>query len=80
MASNVNPQKLDELMALAAKKMGITQEELREKLKGGSLEKEAQKLSGMPGVAQILKDPQRLEALLNTPEAQRILKDLAGKK
>ena len=70
---NLPPDKLDKILRMAEKKLGKSKTELQQDLSAGSLKN----ISG--GQAEYyLNNPDKLDALIKSPKAQKMLKDLLG--
>lgn len=80
--ANFSEQQLNQLLQMASKKMGTTPEELKKKLETNNVQ---ETLKGMNAndaakIQQVLADPALTKKLLNSPQAQAILKSLMGGK
>lgn len=79
---NFTDQQLNQLLQMASKKMGTTPEELKKKLMTNNVQ---ETLKGMnqndaQKVQQVLNNPALAKQLLNSPQAQAVLKNLMGEK
>lgn len=63
--SQITPDQLQALMAYASKQLGVTPEQL-------------QKTVQNTDIGRIANDPQKLQQLLNSPQAQALLRSLGG--
>lgn len=71
--------KINELLALAAKKIGTSPQELKRRLQSGS----AGDLAGSSGndqVKKVLSNPELAKKMLDTPQAKALLKKLMDNK
>lgn len=69
---NLSATQVNQLLNLASKKMGVSPDDLKSQLQNGSL---PQGLNTNT-VSQYLNDPKKLEQLLSSDKAQKILRDL----
>lgn len=67
----VNSEQLSELLKTASGKLNIPEKDLMNKLKSGNIPSDV--------VNQALKDPDKINEILNSPKAQAMLKKLMGK-
>lgn len=80
--ANFSQQQLNQLLQMASKKMGTTPEELQKKLQSNQLNDTLKGMSKEDAakVQQVLNNPMLAKQLLNSPQAQTILKNLMGEK
>lgn len=69
---NLSATQVNQLLNLASKKMGVSPDDLKSQLQNGSL---PQGLNTNT-VSQYLNDPKKLEQLLSSDKAQKVLRDL----
>lgn len=69
---NLSATQVNQLLNLASKKMGVSPDDLKSQLQSGSL---PQGLNTNT-VSQYLNDPKKLEQLLSSDKAQKVLRDL----
>lgn len=74
-ANKIPPEKLKELITLAAGKLGTTPTQLQDQLQNGSLENILKNLdpSGSQKLGELLKDQSKLSELLSSPVARSFL-------
>ncbi len=80
---NLSKDQIDNLLSLAAGKLGLSPEALRGKLEAGSLDEvigRAEQQTGASKLSQLLGNPQAIEQLLKTPQAQKLISQLMGGK
>ena len=75
------PSKMDGLLEMVGKKLGVSPEQLRSDLESGKLEQAMQNLSKKEAanVQNLLKDQKKVEQLRNTPQAKALYEKLMGK-
>ncbi|RPF47957.1 hypothetical protein EDD70_0765 [Hydrogenoanaerobacterium saccharovorans] len=73
---NISNAQIDMMLKMASKKLGVTPDQLKSQLQKGDL---PQGLNA-GNVQQFLNDPKKIEELLNTDNAKKILKDLMNGK
>ena len=73
---NLSQGQIEMLLRLASQKMGVTPEKLMTQLKGGEIPKGL----NISAVKDILADPKKLEALLNSDKAKAALQSLMNNK
>lgn len=78
--NGMNPKAMQQLMDMAAKKLGTTPEVLQKQLQNGVYDKA---MEGMPQndammLKQALSNPGTAEKVLSSPQAQAIFKKLQG--
>ena len=71
-----NPQELNALLNTAAQRLGANPEQLKSSAQNGDLSKMLGKLSANDAqkLQQVLRDPEAANRLLNTPQAQALMK------
>ena len=79
--TNDTPENLQPLLNVAAKRLGISPNVLEQKLKSGDL---SAALKNMPAeqqkqLTQTLSDKKACEKLMNSPQAQALIKKLSGR-
>lgn len=79
---NISPEKLNELLNLAGKKMGTDPMKLKNQLEQGAFNDVLKNVSPQQSqnINKVLSDPKALEALLNSPKAKLLLQSLMGGK
>lgn len=72
---DLNDEKIDRLLELAGKKIGMDKESLKGKIRSGEMEQMVREKSGMDAerVSQLLHSPGALEKLMQNPEIAKIL-------
>ena len=78
---NFSQKQQDELLTLAAKKLGISEDKLKNQLDKGAVEdivKQAGAGGNMAQVNQILNNPTMLQQMLSSPQAADILRKIMG--
>lgn len=75
------PSKMDGLLEMVGKKLGVSPEQLRSNLESGKLEQAMQNLpkKEAANVQNLLKDKKKVEQLMNTPQAKALYEKLMGK-
>lgn len=75
------PSKMDGLLEMVGKKLGVSPEQLRSDLESGKLEQAMQNLpkKEAANVQNLLKDQKKVEQLMNTPRAKALYEKLMGK-
>ena len=75
------PSKMDGLLEMVGKKLGVSPEQLRSDLESGKLEQAKQNLPNKEAanVQNLLKDQKKVEQLKNTPQAKALYEKLMGK-
>ena len=63
----LDPKQVDQLLAAAGKKLGVPPAQLRQELESGKYDK-------------VLKNPEMVEKLVSSPQAQALYQKLSGKK
>lgn len=78
--SQITPDQLQALIAYASRRLGMTPEQLQRTVQEGGLSSLADKVGGDSAsqIASLAGDRQKAEQLLNSPQAQAILKQLLG--
>lgn len=77
---NLNGQNLDALLQMAGRKIGADPAKLKAQLEQGAFDDVIKGLNAKQSaqINQLLSNPKALEQMLNTPGAQKMLKDLMG--
>lgn len=77
---NISPETINKLLAMAGQKMGTDPMKLKSQLEAGAFEDVIKKMPKGQStmVNSMLNNPQALQELLNSPKAQKLLKDLMG--
>lgn len=77
---NLNPQALENLIAITSKKMGVSPESLRADLKNGTFDKALSKLSPQDSqkLQKALSDPKLAQVILSSPQAKEIFKKITS--
>ena len=79
---NINNNQINSMLNMAGKKMGTNPEELKKKLEEGNLNDIVKNMS--PNQAEtlnnILSNPKAIEQIMNSKQAQELLKKLSGGK
>lgn len=79
--NNINPDKLSGLLKFASKKLGTTEENLKNLGNNGNMENLNLKGVDINKFNSIMNDPKKLEEVLNSPQAKSLLSKLMeGKK
>lgn len=80
--ANFSERQLNQLLQMASKKMGTTPEELKRKLSTNNVQDTLKGMSPNDAakVQQVLSNPALAKQLLNSPQAQAILKNMMGEK
>lgn len=80
--AEINPTKMNELLAVVSRKLGVPQEQLKRELEAGRFDSalNSMKPSDAATFNQILNNPQMLEKFMNTPQAMALYKKLTGQK
>ena len=80
--ANFSEKQLNQLLQMASKKMGTTPEELKRKLSTNNVQDTLKGMSPNDAakVQQVLSNPTLAKQLLNSPQAQAILKNMMGEK
>ena len=80
--SNFDKQKLNNLLQTVSQKLGVPPEQLRQDLQTGKFDTALQNMSAEDSskLQQALKNPQMVEKLMSTPQAQALYKKLTGGK
>lgn len=75
------PSKMDGLLEMVGKKLGVSPEQLRSNLESGKLEQAMQNLpkKEAANVQNLLKDQKKVEQLMNTPQAKALYEKLMRK-
>lgn len=75
------PSKMDGLLEMVGKKLGVSPEQLRSDLESGKLEQAMQNLpkKEAANVQNLLKDQKKVEQLMNTPQAKALYEKLMRK-
>ncbi len=83
-ASNPRPdgQKLDGLLAVVSKKLGVPAEQLRQELESGKFDRALQSMHPADAAKfqQAIRNPELVDKLMSTPQAQALYQKLTGKK
>lgn len=79
---NFSDQQINELLQKASEKMGTTPDELKRKLEGQNINDALKNMNPNDAakVQQVLANPALAQQLLNSPQAQVLLKKLMGEK
>ena len=80
---NITPDQMQALLKFASKKLGTTPEKLAETVQSGGLDGLSKLSPDLPAkeagkIDEVLHD--KAQALLQTPEAQRLIEQILGKK
>lgn len=83
--SPITPDQLDALLQYASKRLGTTPEKLAQTVQTGGLAGLSKLSKDLPaGEAEkldaVIQDKSKAEALLETPEAQKLIQQILGKK
>ena len=80
--ANFSEKQLNQLLQLASRKMGTTPEELKRRLNTNNVQDTLKGMSpdDAAKVRQVLSDPALVKQLLNSPQAQAVLKNMMGEK
>ena len=80
--ADFSQQQLNQLLQMASKKMGTTPEELKHKLETNNVEETLKHINKNDAakIQQVLSNPTLAKQLLNSPQAQAILKNVMGGK
>lgn len=66
-------ERLNQMLQMASQKLGTTPEELQRQLQNGNFDA----LKGNPMVNSVLKDPKKLQQMLNNPQIQQMLRGMS---
>lgn len=77
--SQLTPDQLQALLNYASQRLGISPEQLKETVQSGNLSSLTDKAGGND-LSALIKDPQKAEQLLRSPQAQALLNQLMGGK
>ena len=79
---NFSEQQMNELLQKASKKMGTTPDELKRKLEGQNINEALKNMNPNDAakIQQVLANQALAQQLLNSPQAQGLLKKLMGEK
>ncbi len=77
----MQPSQMDGLLQMVGKKLGVSPEQLRSDLESGKLEQAMQKMPKKEAATMqnLLKDPKKMEQLMNAPQAKALYEKLMGK-
>lgn len=77
---NLDSKKLNELIGMASQKLGTDPQKLKAQLEKGAFDDVIKNLNSKQSnqINQLLNNPKALEQVLNTPQAQKLLRDLMG--
>ena len=78
---DIPPQKLDELLKVAGKKLGMDPQKLKSNLSNDATSSEIAKNAKGVNNAQlkaVLNDPKTLEGILNSPKGKKLIEELLG--
>ncbi len=80
--SDFDKQKLNSLLQTVSQKLGVPPEQLRQDLQSGKFDSALRNMSAEDSskLQQALKNPQMVEKLMSTPQAQALYKKLTGGK
>ena len=80
--SDFDKQKLNSLLQTVSQKLGVPPEQLRQDLQAGKFDSALRGMSAEDSskLQQALKNPQMVEKLMSTPQAQALYKKLTGGK
>lgn len=80
--SNMDSKKLNSLLLAVSKKLGIPPEQLRQELEAGKFDSALRGMNSSEAAAfsQALQNPQMVEKLMSTPQAQALYQKLTGGK
>ena len=72
---------MDGLLQMVGKKLGVSTEQLRADLESGKLDQAMQKMPKKEAATMqnLLKDPKKMQQLMNAPQAKAINEKLMGK-
>lgn len=73
---NLSQSQIETLMRMASQKLGVSPDKLMAQLQSGDLPKGM----NMGMVRDVLSDPQKLEALLNSDKAKKALQELMNRR
>ena len=73
---NISQDKLNDMLSIAAKKLGTSPDKLKNQLQSGNLDA----LKSNKNLMSILNDSSRVNEILNNPQVQSILKNSNPKK
>ena len=82
---NITPDQMQALLKFASTKLGTTPEKLAETVQSGGLDGLSKLSPDLPAkeagkIDEVLHDKAKAQALLQTPEAQRLIEQILGKK
>ena len=78
---DISPQKLDDLLKVASKKLGMDPEKIKMQLNDQEIASEIQsKTKGISNsqLKSVLNDPKTLEGILNSPKGRKLIEELLG--
>ncbi len=77
---DINPQALENLIAITSKKMGVSPQSLRADLKNGTFDRALSKLSPQDSqkLQKALSDPKLAQMILSSPQAKEIFKKITS--
>ncbi|WP_301844916.1 hypothetical protein [uncultured Ruminococcus sp.] len=78
----LDPKQVDQLLAAAGKKLGVPPAQLRQELESGKYDKVLKNMSLKDSamLQKVLKNPEMVEKLVSSPQAQALYQKLSGKK
>lgn len=77
----MDPKKVEQLLGLASKKLGMSPNELKNKLQQGDIQRAVPQGKMDVGKFQsILNDPEKVKQILNTPAAKKLMGQLTEEK
>jgi lambda repressor-like predicted transcriptional regulator len=78
---DIPPQKLDELLKVASKKLGMDPEKIKSELNNDTTSAELMKKAKGVSSSQlkaVLNDPKTLEGILSSPKGRKLIEELLG--
>lgn len=78
----LDPKQVDQLLAATGKKLGVPPAQLRQELESGKYDKVLKNMSPKDSamLQKVLKNPEMVEKLVSSPQAQALYQKLSGKK
>lgn len=79
---NLTPESIDKLLAVAGAKLGTDPKKLRAQFEQGAFDDVLRRLPKGKSemVSNLMQNPKAMEQMLNTPQAQQLLRNLMGGK
>lgn len=80
--NNIDPKKLNGLLGVVSKKLGVPPEQLRNELEAGKFDSALSSMNSSDAAKfkQAVSNPKLVEKFMSTPQAQALYKKLSGGK